>query len=143
MTAEGVKVPEGINYILLSIVYQEGELPEELQIEKGNKATAYRPAPEETDEEITTLKTELEFQAGLIESKLSRDDFNTLKGTVDSHTIKITQTEKDIQSKASQDSVNTITKEVKHHESLISQNAKAIESKMSTTDANAKFATQS
>ncbi|GIN71242.1 hypothetical protein J14TS2_17170 [Bacillus sp. J14TS2] len=115
-----------------------------IKLVRGDKATeGWTAAPEDTEQEISTLKTELEFQAGLIESKISRDDFNTLKGTVDSHTTKITQTEKDIQSKASQDSVNIITKEVEHHESLITQNAEEIKNKISTIDANAKFATQS
>ncbi len=67
---EGVKVPEGINYILLYIVYQEGEMPSKIKIEKGDKATDWSPAPEDN-----YLDNYLKSSTTYAHAKLKIDDY--------------------------------------------------------------------
>lgn len=92
---------------------------------------------------VTNHSTQIQQTEIDIKSKADKSYVDTVKGTVDSHSTLIQQNAEEIQSKASQQSVNTLTGQVESHESRITQNAKEIESKISTTDANAKFATQS
>lgn len=41
---KGVKVPEGINYILLRLINLEGELPSKIKVERGTRVTYWTPA---------------------------------------------------------------------------------------------------
>ncbi len=92
---------------------------------------------------VTTHSTQIQQTQNDIKTKADKSYVDTVKGTVDSHSTLIQQNAVEIQSKASQQSVNMLTGQVESHESRITQNAQKIESKMSTVDANAKFATQS
>lgn len=92
---------------------------------------------------VTTHSTQIQQTQNDIKAKADKSYVDTVKGTVDSHSTLIQQNAEEIQSKASQSNVDTLTGKVESHESRITQNAQKIESKMSTVDANAKFATQS
>src|SRR5699024_11008818 len=56
----------------------------EVKLEKGNKATDWTPAPEDTDAKITNNTTLIEQNADSLKLKANQDTVDTLAGTVQS-----------------------------------------------------------
>lgn len=74
-------VPEGVSYVRMSYAFSNGY---KVKLEKGNKATDWTPAPEDTEEKITELNTKY------TEVKQTADGLST---TVASHTTQLANAE--------------------------------------------------
>ncbi|GAA3723232.1 hypothetical protein GCM10022378_11690 [Salinicoccus jeotgali] len=53
-----------------------------LQLEQGNKATPYEPAPEDTEAKITTLNQQIEYIDGQLEAKLNRTEIEPIQNKI-------------------------------------------------------------
>src|SRR5699024_4796428 len=68
----------------------------EEQLEKGNKATDWTPAPEDVEAEISSLSAELSVQAGIISAKADSTTVNALGTRVSTAETKISGLEGEI-----------------------------------------------
>src|SRR5699024_4992602 len=68
-----------LNAKYLQVSYPTDSFP---QVEKGNKATDWTPAPEDTDAKITNNTTLIEQNADGLKLKANQDTVDTLAGTV-------------------------------------------------------------
>lgn len=134
--------------------------------EKGNVATDWTPAPEDTDNKITNINQSITNIEGQLKSTVNKDTFDllnetvtkqgttleqtavklsskadksvvdTLSGTVKNHGTQITQTAEDVASKADKSSLDEVSGTIKQQGTLINQNATDIALRAKTSDLN-------
>lgn len=129
-------------YFIASNLWQTGVVSiSDVKLEKGTKATAWSPAPGDTDAEINGIGTRVSSaessitqQAGEIATKVSQTDFNALGQRVSDAESSITQQAGQIATKVSQTDFNALGQRVSDTESSISQQAGQIATKVSQTD---------
>lgn len=93
-------------------------------------------------ETVSDQATLIQQNSAAIDLKANQTDVDTLSGTVSSQGTAISQNASAIALKADQSTVNTLTGRVSTAESNITANATAIAARITTTDADAKYATQ-
>ena len=79
--------PEGCKYVMISVGCDSGVTPDDLntkfniKLERGNIATDYSPAPEDTIEEISSLSSEFKQTTDSIKASVSSLDKSTVKSS--------------------------------------------------------------
>src|SRR5699024_791201 len=102
----------------------------ESKLEKGNKGTDWTPAPEDTEQKITSIKQTITNLEGELSSKVEQTEVDALKGTVERQGTLLTQTAEEVSSKAEKSVVDTLTGRVANTESSVTQNAEEIAKKL-------------
>ncbi|MCF3941562.1 phage tail spike protein [Oceanobacillus alkalisoli] len=92
---------------------------------------------------VTSHSTLIQQNAEGITRKADKTYVDTVNNTVENHSFLIEETAEGLKAKANQSTVNTLTGEVQAHEAQLQLHAQELSSKMTTTDADAKYATQS
>ena len=108
-----------------------------LKVERGNIATDWTPAPEDTEQKITNINQTITNIEGELSSKVEQTEVDALKGTVERQGTLLTQTSEEVSSKAEKSVVDTLTGRVANTESSVTQNAEEITTKVSITEFDA------
>ena len=101
-----------------------------LKVERGNIATDWTPAPEDTEQKITNINQSITNIEGELSSKVEQTEVDALKGTVERQGTLLTQTAEEVSSKAEKSVVDTLTGRVANTESSVTQNAEEIAKKL-------------
>lgn len=140
---EGIKVPVGARYLFLYLSSQEDVLPD-IKLEKGNKATDFTPAPEDTDSDIESLrdeyKAELQVERERITSNVSATNalgerVSSVEQTADGLTARVSNVEGDVSSL--EQTAQSLSSRVSNTEgdiSELSQTAQGLSSKISNAE---------
>ena len=107
------------------------------KLEIGNIATDWTPAPEDTEQKITSINQTITNLEGELSSKVEQTEVDALKGTVERQGTLLTQTAEEVSSKAEKSVVDTLTGRVANTESSVTQNAEEIATKVSSTEFDA------
>src|SRR5699024_5152747 len=102
----------------------------ESKLEKGNKGTDWTPAPEDTEQKITSINQTITNLEGELSSKVEQTEVDALKGTVERQGTLLTQTANEVSSKAEKSVVDTLTGRVANAESSGTHNAEEIAKKL-------------
>ncbi|HEM4572300.1 TPA: phage tail protein [Streptococcus suis] len=105
-----------------------------IKVELGNIATDWSPAPEDYDDELSSVKTTITQTASGVE-QLSTS-LTTTDSKVTTAETKIRQLISDVSSKVSQTDYNTLTGRVDSAETAITQNATEISKRLTSTQVN-------
>lgn len=112
-----------------------------IQLEKGNKATDWSPAPEDIEERVSSSEAEIKVNADNITSKVAQTDFNAVEGRVNTAESTISQHATQITSKVSKTDYDIdqadVVGRLSNAESSITQTETDITSKVSNTKYNA------
>ena len=100
-----------------------------IQVEEGNVPTKYRPAPEDTDNKITTINQSLTNIEGRLASTIDKETFDLLDKTVTNQGTLLEQTATQVQSKAEKSQVDTINNKVTNQGTLLNQTAEQLSTK--------------
>lgn len=98
----------------------------EIKLEKGNIATDWTPAPEDTEQKITNINQTITNIEGELSTKVEQSEVDALSGTVTRQGTLLTQTANEVSSKADKSVVDTLTGRVANAESSVTQNAEEI-----------------
>src|SRR5699024_4782893 len=108
-----------------------------LQVEKGNIATDWTPAPEDTEQKITDINQTITNIEGELSSKVEQTEVDALKGTVERQGTLLTQTANEVSSKAEKSVVDTLTGRVSNTDYSVAKDAEEIATKVSSTEFDA------
>lgn len=127
-------------FILEDTTQQTGMILYRVKLERGNKGTAWSPAPEDTDASITELSSRIEVTEESIKNTVSKTEFNKLGDVVSNHTSQITQLNNQITSKVSSSELTeklkgyVTTTTYNNKMSTIDQSLSSITSRVSSTE---------
>lgn len=104
-----------------------------LKVERGNIATDWTPAPEDTDNKITNINQSITNIEGQLKSTVNKDTFDLLNKTVTQQGTAIEQTADTLSTKADKSVVDTLSGTVNRHGTQLTQTAAELASKADKT----------
>lgn len=111
----------------------------DLQLEKGNRATDWSPAPEDVDQELSSHKTAIDQNAEEIELRATKKSVDSLEDKVSNAEADITANADEIKLRAKQTEVDTVAGTVDDIESELTVMANEIKSKVDDGEAKSIF----